>query len=327
MAVPSFFTETVVLSSWATTVPGSWLEALPALDRASLAASTTAWEVMVAPEIASMPSPRVRGADLPMNWEVNSSSMASWPRPAVSPLASTVMAAMAPFSRVIFTVTSLAKPLAVAVSTSAPAEAGADRALLMASTAAWELMVAPDTLSMPSPRVKGPVLPINWEVKASSMVSWPRPAVSPLASMDSCAMAPASSRVSCTFTSLAKPLAEPPCTAPVRGAVSAGALVSSLAPKVTRGSAVGVWPRATSATQRRASLVAFSTAVEVTVAPDRASKEPPFTASMPTNWSWKDASLARAPKPGVSAKLVSPTAQPVTRPSAPTPRFTATGPL
>ena len=106
-----------------------------------------------------------------MNWEVKSSSMASCPRPAVSPLASTVMAAMAPFSRVMFTVTSLAKPLAVAVSTSALAEAGADRELLMASTAACEVMVAPETLSIPSPRVKGPVLPTNWEVKASSMAS------------------------------------------------------------------------------------------------------------------------------------------------------------
>ena len=274
-----------------------------------------------------MPWPSVKGAVLPINWEVKSSSMANWPKPAVSPLASTVMAAMAPFSRVMFTTTSLAKPLAVAVSTSAPAEAGALKALLMASTAAWEVMVAPDTLSIPSPRVKGPALPINWEVKASSMASWPRPAVSPLASMVSCAMAPASSRVSCTFTSLAKPLAEPSCTAPVRGAVWAGALVSSLAPKVTNGSAVVVSPRATSATQRSASLVAFSTAVDVTVAPDKASKEPPFTASIPINCSWKDSSFARAPKPGVSAKLVSPTAQPVTRPSVPTPRFTATGPL
>ena len=135
-AVPSFFTETVVLSSCATTTPGSAVSALPALDSASLAASTTAVEVMVAPEIASMPSPSVRGADLPINWLVKSSSMARWPRPAVSPLASTEKVAIAPFSTVRLTVTSLAKPLAVASSTSAPAEAGADRALFTASTAA-----------------------------------------------------------------------------------------------------------------------------------------------------------------------------------------------
>ena len=83
-----------------------------------------------------MPSPSVRGADLPINWLVKSSSMARWPRPAVSPLASTEKVAIAPFSTVRLTVTSLAKPFAVASSTSAPAEAGADRALFTASTAA-----------------------------------------------------------------------------------------------------------------------------------------------------------------------------------------------
>ena len=63
--------------------------------------------------------------------------------------------------------------------------------------------------------------------------------------------------------------------------VLAGA--SAFAPKVTSGSAAGVLPSAASSTQRSASFVAFSTAVEVTVAPVSASKEPPFTASRPTN--------------------------------------------
>ena len=78
-------------------------------------ASTTAVEVMVAPATASTSSPRVRGRVLPMNWEVKSSSAHFWPKPAVSPLASTVSAVMVPLSRVAVTVTSLAKPFMVAV--------------------------------------------------------------------------------------------------------------------------------------------------------------------------------------------------------------------
>ena len=101
---------------------------------------------------------------------------------------------------------------------------------------------------------------------------------------------------------------------------------AAFTPKEMRGVCVTAWPSATSLTQRSALLVASSTAVEVTVAPDSFSKLPPFTASRPTNWSRKLCSCARVPMPALSAKEVSPTTHPVTRPSWPTPSVTATGP-
>ena len=145
-------------------------------------ASTTAVEVMVAPATASTSSPRVTGRVLPMNCAVKSSSPHFWPKPAVSPLASTVSAVMVPSSMVAVTVTSLAKPFMVAVtsspvasSTGASVASGSSVAssveaarLFRASTTAVEVMVAPATASTSSPRVTGRVLPMNCAVKSSS---------------------------------------------------------------------------------------------------------------------------------------------------------------
>ena len=113
---------------------------------------------------------------------------------------------------------------------------------------------------------------------------------------------------------------------PSSPAVTSAGAAGLPSPNATMGSALGSWPIPTSATQRRAALVASLTAVEVMVAPLRAWKAPPLMASMPTNCSAKAGSLARAPKLAVSAKFRSPTTQPVTRPSVPTPRVTATSP-
>ena len=328
-AVPLSFRPRDAPSSSEITVAGASAGAAEeAAAMASLAALTTAVEVMVAPESASTFSPRVRGAVLPMNWARKASSVVQRvPKPSVSPVESTRMEAIAPSSRVTVTVTSLWKPCAVALPLIPPAEAGASRAAFTASTTAVEVMVAPESASAFSPRVKGPVLPMNWLRKASSVVQRvPKPSVSPVESTVRPEIAPEASTVSSTFTSLAKPLAVADCTLPFSGAEGAAGF-SAGAPKVTSGSAAGSLFRATLSTQRRALLVASSTALLVTVAPESASKEPPFTASMPTNCSWKAGSLARAPKPAVSAKFVSPTAQPVTRPSVPTPRVTATSPL
>ena len=88
---------------------------------------------MVAPATASTSSPRVTGRVLPMNWEVKSSSAHFWPKPAVSPLASTVSAVMVPLSRVAVTVTSLAKPFMVAVWPSPVAGVPASSAAPMAT--------------------------------------------------------------------------------------------------------------------------------------------------------------------------------------------------
>ncbi len=294
--------------------------------RAALTAFTTASEVTVAPDRASTPSPMATVPDLPINcWIKAASSAQRVPKPGVSLAESITMEAMAPFSTVMVTVTSLWKPPAVPVK-AAGAEAGAASAALMAFTTASEVTVAPVRASMPSPMAKGPVLPTNCSIKAASSAQRvPKPGVSLEESMFRAVTAPVSSRETSTVTSLWKPPAVPLRTSPVMGAEGAAGF-SAGAPKATRGDTAGSFSRATLVTQCRALLTASSTALEVTVAPDRASKEPPLTASMPTNWSWNDASLARVPKPGVSAKLVSPTAQPVTRPSGPTPRVTATSP-
>ena len=71
-------------------------------------ASTTAAEVMVAPATASTSSPRVSGSALSMNCPMKSSSAHFWPKPAVSPLASTVSATITPSCSFTVTVTSLA---------------------------------------------------------------------------------------------------------------------------------------------------------------------------------------------------------------------------
>ena len=98
----------------------------------------------------------------------------------------------------------------------------------------------------------------------------------------------------------------------------------SATPKTSTGS-VRPLP-STPLTVASAVLAAFSTALEVTVAPESASIAPPSLTSMPTNCSvWFSASQ-REPKPEVSAKLLSPIFAPVILPSVPTPRVTATGP-
>ena len=193
----------------------------------------------MAPATASTSSPRVTGRVLPMNCAVKSSSPHFWPKPAVSPLASTVSAVMVPLSRVAVTVTSLAKPFMVAVASSPVASsagasvassvtsaAGAAARLFRASTTAVEVMVAPATASTSSPRVTGRVLPMNCAVKSSSPHFWPKPAVSPLASTVSAVMVPLS-RVAVTVTSLAKPFMVAVASSPV-----AGVPASSAAPMV-----------------------------------------------------------------------------------------------
>ena len=173
-----------------------------------------------------------------MNWEVKSSSAHFWPKPAVSPLASTVSAVMVPLSRVAVTVTSLAKPFIVAVASSPAAgasaassasSAGAAARLFKASTTAVDVMVAPATASTSSPRVTGRVLPMNCAVKSSSAHFWPKPAVSPLASTVSAVITP-SSRVAVTVTSLEKPFMEALWPSP--GSAVSAVWAAPMAPEV-----------------------------------------------------------------------------------------------
>ena len=256
---------------------------------------------------------------------------------------------MAPFSsRVTTAFTSEAKPRAVPTSasagrgwatvstagSSAPASpprskgtasgfTGAAQAALTASMTALEVTVAPVSVSMFSPAAKGAALPTNcWANSGSVLARVPKPIVSPMASMFRPVTTPASSMVSWTRTSEAKPLALPSWMPPSRATCSttgaAGVPFSTTSRAAT--------PRA-SLTQLMAALVAFSTALEVTVAPVMASMAPPFAVSICLNCSQRSvSSFQRMPKPAVSAKLVSPMTAPVTIPSLPTPRVTATGP-
>ena len=309
--------------------------------RAAFTASMTALEVTVAPVRASAST----GAVLPMNWLRNaSSSPQRVPKPGVSSPDLTISSAIAPFSSTVSsTTTSDWKPRAVPVLTSPPRAtvsttgssavslpkgtasglAGASTAAFTAFTTAVEVTVAPARASMLPPMEKGAVLPTNCSAKAgSSMQRVPKEGVSPEDSMARPVMAPASSMVSCTRTSLAKPRAEPSWMSPTRAICSTGFF--SATPKTSTGS-VRSMPR-TVFTAAMAVLEAFSTAVEVTVAPDRASIAPPSARLMPTNCSVWLAASQREPKPEVSAKLLSPILAPVTTPSVSTPRVTATGP-
>ena len=303
----------------------------------------TALEVKVAPETISAPS---KGPTLPMNWFRKASSVQGLAMASVSPEASTTRVAMVPSAlKVAVTFTSDSRPLAEAVfapsgrgsatvstagSSAAPEPKGTASGLAGASTAAFtafttavDVTVAPASASMFSPMAKGAVLPTNCSAKVgSSMQRVPKEGVSPEDSMARPVMAPAASMVSWTLTSEAKPLAEPSWMSPVRVICSTGFF--SATPKTSTGSVRSMFRM--SATVPRAILEALSTAVEVTVAPDSASMEPPSFRSMPTNCSvWFSASQ-REPKPEVSAKVVSPIFAPVTLPSVPTPRVTATGP-
>ena len=74
------------------------------------------------------------------------------------------------------------------------------------------------------------------------------------------------------------------------------------------------------------SLEAFSTAVEVTVAPESASIRPPSRALMPSRSAALSALSQRAPMPVVSWKPPSPICTPMTSPSAFRPSTTVTSP-
>ncbi len=181
--------------------------------------------------------------------------------------------------------------------------------------------MAPVTISTPS---KGPFLPMNCPRNASLLHRSHTGGSCWLRSRVRVAMVPSPFRVTDTPTSAPLKPGAAAVSASPEGAWAGFSSLAAGAPKVTW--VFCVLPRATSATHFRPLLTEARTASLVTVAPDRASKEPPSMALMPGNCSWKEASLARAPKPAVSAKLVSPTEQPVTTPSRSTPRVTATGP-
>ena len=141
-------------------------------------------------------------------------------------------------------------------------------------------MVAPDSTSTFSPAVKGAVLPMNWFRNASSSAQRvPKPGVSlaePI-SMDS--TAPLASKVAVTVTSDWKPCAV--AVLPVTGAGAAGFF--SATPNASRLPSAGALPSATSLTHLSALLEASSTAVEVTVAPERHSIMPPSATTRPSN--------------------------------------------
>ena len=289
------------------------------------------------------------GMVLPMNCSAKAvSSVQRVPMEGVSPMESMVRVAMVPSAfRVTMAITSEAKPRAVPTSapsgrgsamvstaessadSSSPKEkgtasgfSGAAQAAFTASMTALEVTVAPESTSMLSVE-KGAALPTNcWANSASVVARVPKPAVSPMASMFRPVTTPASSMVSCTRTSDWKPCALPSWMPPSRAACSTLGAAGVPFSTTSRAST----PR-TSLMQLTAALVALSTALEVTVAPVMASMAPPVAVSICLNCSQRSVSSFHfMPKPAVSAKLVSPMTAPVTMPSSPTPRVTATGP-
>ncbi len=161
-----------------------------------------------------------------MNWLVNSSFSHSWPKPAVCVEASTRSVLITPSSSVTYTMTSPPpKPFTVTVFASAGISsvasgsagasvvsgsaaassssviAGASSAALMASTAAVEVTVALASASTPSPKVNGPLLPMNCAVNSSPAQRVPMPSVCVLASMTTAETVPSSLSVKRATTS------------------------------------------------------------------------------------------------------------------------------
>ena len=169
---------------------------------------------MVADATASTFSPRVKGADFPMNWLVKASSAQSWPRPGVWEEASTVRVSTVPSAALVreTTTSRSLKPgfVAVRVSAEAPSAAGTSSVFsaagalmssLTASTTAVLVRVAEATASTFSPRVKGADFPTNWLVNSSSAQRWPRPGVWVEASTARVPTVPSAALVRVTTTS------------------------------------------------------------------------------------------------------------------------------
>ena len=133
------------------------------------------------------------------------------------------------------------------------AVSSAGTVLFSAVTMAVEVMVAPESASTSLSSSRGSFLPMNCLRKSSSsMVRWPKPGVSPSASILMEVMALSSSMVAVTVTSLWKP-----CAAPEMGVPSATGASVAAGSSVAAGAA--------------ALFTASSTAVEVMVAPESAS--------------------------------------------------------
>ena len=228
-------------------------------------------EVKVAPVTMST---SVNGPALPMNWFTKLSARTRSHTGGSCLLTSMASVAMVPSSfRVTVTPTSAPpKPGAAAVSSLPAGAAGPSSPvtdmslvgirLFTALITPSEVKVAPVTMSTFSPFTKGPFLPMNWPRNSSVLHRSHTGGTCWLLSMVSAPIVPSSFSTTLTPTSLpAKPTA-----AAVRGA-AAGISTSSTATPM-------------------AALAASITALEVTVAPDRASIPSPRSgvAFLPTNW-------------------------------------------
>ena len=197
--------------------------------------------------------------------------------------------------------------------------------LFSALMAAFEVMVAPDRISTPSPTVTGRVLPANWAVNSSVEQRWPMPSVSLGVSTAMPSMVlPSSSKSTRTVTSPPKPFADAEGASSGMVTAAAPSAASGL-PKLTRLPSAASCFSASSRTAFMAALLAVSTAPEVRVAPDRASNCPPSVVR-PTRRPMFSSVRQRAPKPSVSAKSPSPMTACSTSPEGLTPKVTATGP-
>ena len=271
----------------------------------------------MAPVSASIPfSPKVKGPALPINWSVNSASDARFPRPSVSFGVSMVRALIVPSSFFsAWTVTSPPKPCSVA-SVTEPAAAGSScvfvssgaasspaASRLIAFRAAVEVTVAPDRASIPSsPKVNGPLLPMNCSVNSASDARLPRPSVSFGVSMVRALIVPSSFFSARTVTSPPKPCSVASEAEPAAAGSAAGSSVGSSAGSAAGSSSFSA-SAGTASSPVMIRLIAFRAAVEVTVAPDRASipSSPKVNGPLlPMNCSVNSASDARLPRPSVS---------------------------
>ena len=139
----------------------------------------------------------------------------------------------------------------------AGAASSPETARLIAFRAAVEVTVAPLRASIPSsPKVKGPVLPINCSVNSASEARLPRPSVSFGVSMVSSLIA-LSAMVACTVTSPPKPCSVASAETTVAPFTEAGSYFSGWFPLNTP--VIASTPTATSTAQTAIRIQVFFT--------------------------------------------------------------------
>ncbi len=265
---------------------------------ASFIASTTAWLVIVAPEIASM-SPNSTGAFLPMSICANSGSRALAPRPSVSAkLSSPIFISVIPAAslNVTSTATGPAKPFTLALAVPA---VNPEAAALSFSNASFALSIIGLSASSVSPSAStGACMPTNCSAffKAALLSS----SIISIASMVPSAL---NSIETAGFSSLASTLTDSSENLFAYFAMSLTPLVTAF------------------------DVIVAAVMASIVLSPDCSPAFITFTGVfLPANWDMNASSLDLAPSPAVSEKLEPPTFMPCSVPSVSTPTISSIGP-